>query len=162
MIDRITYISKKIEHLINISKCSQDKDKRFCPICERKIKMDEFDSHVSVCYKFAKEPSLVKLPYRVAINEEQAATLSTEELEYLSQPKMTFKNYKNMLERPYVVYADIEAILIKCTDDMNKEDANTRKYQHIKQLLHASMLYAHMITHKIINGHMLVKTVLLK
>ena len=41
------YISK-IEHLITISNCSADKDKRFCPICKCKILMNEFN-HMCHC-----------------------------------------------------------------------------------------------------------------
>ena len=61
----------------------------------KKVKVtDFFDNHLRDSYKRAcGEGSLIKLP-------EKGST-------------MKFKNHKNMLERPYIVYADCESTLEK-------------------------------------------------
>ena len=71
--------------------------KKICPICNGKIKIDEWSSHVSKCYQFGKDSTLLKLP-------DEGST-------------MKFKYFKNMMERPYIVYADTECTLCENHDD---------------------------------------------
>ena len=91
---------KHIERLFNLhaNHCTNE-PKRFCPICNGKISHDKFATHLKDCYKFAKEGSLLKLPT-------EGST-------------MKFKNYKNKLKRPFIVYADTECTLVK-NNDPNK------------------------------------------
>jgi len=57
---------------------------------------------LSKCYKFCKESTLIKIP------EEEKAT-------------MTFNNFKNQLQRPYIAYADFECSLCEPSEtDRNK------------------------------------------
>jgi hypothetical protein len=72
-----------------------DKYKQFCPYCNKNVCADDFfNCHLRDCYKRASgEGSLIKLP-------DEGST-------------MKFKNYKNKLERPYIVYADCESTLEK-------------------------------------------------
>jgi hypothetical protein len=91
---------KNIDHFFNTHNQSIDKDKRLCPVCCNKINFKEYNNHLSTCYKFAKNSTLIKLP------EEDKA-------------KMEFYNYKNKLERPYLVYADFECSL--CETDGTDE-----------------------------------------
>ena len=85
---------KHIDRLFNLHHHIQDKDKRFCPICTNKVNISEYGSHVSQCYKFAKNSTLLEL----------------------SPGEMKFKKHKNKLERPFIVYADLEGTLIKIVD----------------------------------------------
>ena len=101
---RIIYTLQKISNLINISKCSTDKGKVFCPCCNKKILQTEFTKHVSKCHKFHKEGTFIKLP-EVCANQ--------------PLPYMTFTNHKNKLERPFMFYTDTESTLKK-TDDGKK------------------------------------------
>ena len=90
---------KHIDRLLNTHRLTCHKDKAFCPICQKpvvvkhenddEIGVDKFRLHLSKCYKFSKESTLLKLP-------EEGET-------------MEFKNYKNMIERPYIAYADLES-----------------------------------------------------
>jgi hypothetical protein len=94
---------KHIERLMNTHALTCHKGKKYCPICQKPvvacaendtengIEVDHFRKHLSECYKFAKDSTIIKLP----------AEGST----------MEFKNYKNMLERPFIVYADTECSL---------------------------------------------------
>jgi len=90
---------KNIERLLNIHANAFDKDKRFCPMCSCKIHLDKYDKHITECYKLQSEGSLLKLPKPGSV--------------------MEFKNFKNMIERPFVVYADTECTLVK-TNDPNR------------------------------------------
>jgi len=85
---------KHIDRLFNLHHHIQDKDKRFCPICTNKVNISEYGSHVSQCYKFAKNSTLLEL----------------------SPGEMKFTKHKNKLERPFIVYADLEGTLIKIVD----------------------------------------------
>lgn len=92
---------KHIDRLMNIHTQRTDTNKRYCPICRGKIDFKEYTTHISNCLKFAKDSTLLKLP-----NEGET---------------MEFRNYKNMLERPYIVYADFECSLCKVEgEDDNK------------------------------------------
>ena len=65
------------------------------------ISNDYINNHVKDCYKrCCEEGSLIKLP-------EEGST-------------MKFKNYKNKLERPYIIYADCESTLLKLDDKNGK------------------------------------------
>ena len=98
---------KHIERLLNTHKLTCHKDKAFCPICQKpiavkpenedEIGVDKFRAHLSKCYKFAKDSTLLKLP---AVGD-----------------KMKFKNQKNKIERPYIAYADLESTLCKTGDE---------------------------------------------
>ena len=91
---------KHIERLFNLHSSGDDKDKKLCPMCNGKIKLCEYSKHISMCYKFCKEGSLLKLP-------EPGST-------------MKFKKFKNKLERPFIVYADTECTLEKVYGDKIK------------------------------------------
>ena len=54
-------------------------------MCNGKIKICEYDKHLKSCHQFCKEGSLLKLPDPGSV--------------------MKFKNHKNKLERPFIVYA---------------------------------------------------------
>jgi hypothetical protein len=82
---------KKIESLLNLHHQLVDKDKRHCPICAGKIKLNEYRSHLSECYRFAQDSTMIQLPP--------------------AGSTMKFKNHKNMLERPWIAYCDLEATL---------------------------------------------------
>ena len=89
---------KHIERLFNRHVNSKTVGTKLCPLCEKDIKEKDYRNHVSICYKFCKEGTIIKLP------EEGS--------------KMKFVNYKNKLERPYIVYADMECTLEK-TNNIN-------------------------------------------
>ena len=82
---------KHLDRLFHIHNHSCDVGKRFCPICEKKIPHEEYTKHLSLCYRFARDSTLLTLP-------KEGET-------------MEFKNYKNMLQRPFIVYADCECSL---------------------------------------------------
>jgi hypothetical protein len=94
---------KHLERLMNMHKLTCHKRKRFCPMCQKpivveptnddEIGVDKFKLHLSKCYKFARDSTLIKLP--------DPGT------------QMEFKNYKNMLERPYIAYMDFESSNVK-------------------------------------------------
>ena len=61
--DQAHYIYiKHIDRLFNLHHHVVDKDKRSCPICTKKIHIDDYKSHLSQCYKFEKDGTLAKLP----------------------------------------------------------------------------------------------------
>jgi hypothetical protein len=76
---------------MNIHKTVCDTGKKFCPVCTKKVSLDEWSCHISKCYEFCKNSTLLRLPPPGG--------------------KMKFKNHKNMLERPFLVFADLESIL---------------------------------------------------
>ena len=53
---------KLIGRLMNIHQHTTDKDKRFCPLRNGKIQQTEFTKHITECYRFAKDSTLIKLP----------------------------------------------------------------------------------------------------
>ena len=87
---------KHISHLLNLATHINDKDKKICPMCNCKIPIDKFNKHISDCYKFSKNGSLLKLPEPGSV--------------------MKFENHKNKLRRPFIVYADCECTL-QATND---------------------------------------------
>ena len=90
---------KNISRLLNLTKNSDHNDRRYCPYCQKCILDKKFDSHISSCFNIAKEGRILKMPEKGEV--------------------MTFKNYKNTLERPFIIYADTEATNVKL-DDKNK------------------------------------------
>jgi predicted component of type VI protein secretion system len=87
---------KNIARLLNLNSYTKpDNKKQFCPYCTKNVSInDYFENHLKDCYKRASgEGSLIKLP------EEDSF--------------MEFKNHKNKLERPFIVYADCESTLQK-------------------------------------------------
>jgi len=92
---------KNISRLLNLSTHVDDCNKRFCPYCSTKIQMDKFDRHISSCYNMSKEGAILKMP-------DPGST-------------MKFKNHKNKLERPFIVYADNEATNVKNNDPNEKK-----------------------------------------
>jgi len=84
---------KKVESLLCTVKNSQYKDRSYCPYCRKVIPTGEiYEDHVKSKHYDCHNNCNLELP-------EEGAT-------------MKFKNYKNMLERPFIVYADFEASLI--------------------------------------------------
>ena len=47
---------KHIDRLVNLHHQLIDKDKRFCPICEKGVKLNEYTRHVSQCYASPRTP----------------------------------------------------------------------------------------------------------
>ena len=77
-------------------------------MCNGKIKICDYSKHVHACYKFACEGSLLKLPPKGST--------------------MKFMNHKNQMDRPYIVYADMESTLVKYDDEkFNHQDKNKKK-----------------------------------
>ena len=88
---------KHLPRFINFNYNGQNKDKTFCPFCEKPFSED-INEHVKKCYKLHfNEGSIVKLP----------------------EPNtyMGFKNHRNKLTRPFIIYADTESTLKKTGDD---------------------------------------------
>ena len=88
---------KHIARLLNLN--GHRINKTLCPYCNKGVDAgDFFDNHIKDCYKRAcGAGSLIKLP-------EEGST-------------MKFKNYKNKIERPYIIYADTESTLEKTDKD---------------------------------------------
>ena len=87
-----------------------DKGKKFCPVCQGKVPLEEWHTHISKCCEFCKNSTLLKLP--------------------APGSRMKFKNYKNMLERPFLVFADLESILKRQQQQQQTregEELNSRK-----------------------------------
>jgi hypothetical protein len=92
---------KKIEHLMK-SCCHEGyKDRRYCPYCRTGVwcKDETFEDHIMRKHFSTKNNCNLELP-------QEGAT-------------MKFKNFKDLLTRPFIVYADFEASLVKVhrTDD---------------------------------------------
>ena len=93
--------------MLNLHHHFENRDKRFCPMCKCSIKLCEYSKHISNCAKLSLhtlgDSTIVTLP-----KADQGGV-----------PVMKFKNYKNKLMRPYIVYADSECCL-NPSDDSNK------------------------------------------
>jgi hypothetical protein len=100
-------VKKEIDD--KVVKCSNN----FCPICHKTVIDDDFKTHVEKCFKFTCSGTVLKLP-------EEGST-------------MKFKNFKNTLERPFIVYADIEGTLIKIDDPnlLHRHEANSCCYYFV-------------------------------
>ena len=91
---------KHISRLFNLSYTKKDTS-NYCPYCNKCFNSFDFSQHINTCYKIQfNEGSLIKLPQKPTNNKEKDKTI------------MQFYNFKNKLERPFVVYMDCEASLI--------------------------------------------------
>ena len=104
---------KNISRLLNLIKNSDDKERRYCPYCQNNILNTKFERHISSCFKIAKEGSILKMPDEGDV--------------------MKFKNYKNTLERPFIVYADTETTNVKLNDKnkLTKHVVNSCAYYFV-------------------------------
>jgi len=84
---------KKIEHLLHSVTNQKHKDCHYCPYCRKTIPASEaYEDHVMSKHFDCHNNCNLELP--------------------AEGTTMKFKNYKNMLERPFIVYADFECSLI--------------------------------------------------
>ena len=84
---------KKLENLLHTTTAANYKNRSYCPICRKVIGVDEiFEDHMMQKHYNCHNNCNLELP-------EEGAT-------------MKFKSYKNMLERPFIVYCDFECSLI--------------------------------------------------
>ena len=91
---------KKLEHLLHSITHSQYKGCRYCPYCKKNLTVDTvFEEHLLDKHFNCNNNCNIELPAEGAV--------------------MKFKNYKNMLQRPYIVYADFECSIIP-NDDPEK------------------------------------------
>ena len=95
---------KHLERFFNTHTCSQLTGTKICPFCQKNVKEKEHKTHLAQCFKFAKEGTIIKLP---------------EPNDKGKIPSMKFTNFKNKLERPYIVYADMESTLVKTDHKKN-------------------------------------------
>ena len=93
---------------MNTTKNSQYKDRHFCPWCNKVMQKDEnYEEHLMrKHYDCHNNCNLVLPP---------------------AQESMKFRNYKNMLERPFIVYCDFECSLIKTemSDKIARHEPNS-------------------------------------
>jgi len=98
--------------LFNLSSTKKDTD-NYCPYCNKCFNSFDFSEHINKCYKIQfNEGSLIKLPQPPANEKERDKTI------------MKFYNYKNKIERPFVVYMDCEASLIPM--EIRDNEKNTK------------------------------------
>ena len=97
---------KHIDRLLNIHTHVDDKGKKFCPMCSKKIAFSDWNCHISKCYDFCKNSTALKLPPRGS--------------------RTKFKNHKNMLQRPFLVFADLESVLKRLEHPQGDEEATSR------------------------------------
>jgi hypothetical protein len=84
---------KKLENLLKTCKNSKYSDRKYCPYCRKTIPAEEvFEDHLMTKHFDCHNNCNLELP-------SEGST-------------MKFKNFKNMLERPFIVYADFECSLI--------------------------------------------------
>ena len=83
--------------LLNLSTQKDDCNKRFCQFCQGKFNKEKFDKYIKSCYRISLECSILKMPEEGSV--------------------MKFKNYKGMIERPFLVTWDSEATLAKTYDE---------------------------------------------
>ena len=99
---------KKLEALMNTTKNSQYKDRHFCPWCNKVMQKDEiYEEHLMrKHYDCHNNCNLVLPP---------------------AQESMKFRNFKNMLERPFIVTCDFECSLIKTemSDKIARHEPNS-------------------------------------
>ena len=93
---------KLLERLFHSYTCSATVGKKICPLCEKKVDEKEYRAHLTQCQKYGTEGTLTILP-------PEGST-------------MQFTNFKNKLERPFIVYADMESTLIKTDHENNIHD----------------------------------------
>jgi hypothetical protein len=51
-----------ISRLLNLSKNSDKKDRRYCPYCQKNVLNTKFERHISSCFNIAKEGSILTMP----------------------------------------------------------------------------------------------------
>ena len=103
---------KHVSRLFNLSSTKKDTD-NYCPYCNKCFHSFDFSQHINTCYKIQfNEGSLIKLPQPPTNKKERDKTI------------MKFYNYKNKLERPFVVYMDCEASLIPM--EIRDNEKNTK------------------------------------
>ena len=100
---------KKIERLMQICIQTGYKERRFCPYCRTGIcrKNESFEEHHMRKHFSTTSNCNLELPEAGA--------------------KMKFKNYKDMLTRPFIVYTDFEASLIQ----NQRKDGKTHRHEQI-------------------------------
>ena len=93
--DKSHYIYiKHIQRLLNKNTHTSGANKLMCPYCSKMVCCNDFDKHIKECYKKATtEGALIKLPEKGSV--------------------MKFKNYKNMMRRPFSFICDLESTLVK-------------------------------------------------
>lgn len=93
--DKSHYIYiKHIERLLNKNTHKSGVGKLMCPFCGKLQCCYEYDKHIRACHKkITAEGSLIKLPKKGSV--------------------MKFKNYKNMMRRPFTFICDLESTLLK-------------------------------------------------
>ena len=99
---------KKLEHLIHTCKTGYYKDRMYCPYCRKTIPATEiYEEHLMSKHFDCHNNCNLELP--------------------AEGTTMKFKNYKNMLERPFIVYADFECSLIPTdmADKIAKHEPNS-------------------------------------
>ena len=99
---------KKIESLLHTDRNEHYKDRAYCPYLRTVIKKDEiFEEHLMRKHYDCHNNCNLSLP-------KEGTT-------------MKFKNFKNMLERPFIVYADFECSLIPTdmSDKIAKHEPNS-------------------------------------
>ena len=99
---------KKLESLMHTVNDSKYKDRHFCPWCNKVMQKDEmYEEHwMRKHYDCHKNCNLVLPP---------------------KQESMAFRNYKNMLERLFIVYCDFERSLVKTemSDKIARHEPNS-------------------------------------
>ncbi|MFM7978754.1 MAG: hypothetical protein ACKPKO_05510, partial [Candidatus Fonsibacter sp.] len=77
--DKAHYIYiKNVAHFFNLCHNCIEGDHRYCPICSNQVSLKEYDRHISFCYEYSKNSTLLRLPEEGRV--------------------MEFTNYKNQLE----------------------------------------------------------------
>ena len=116
---------KHISRLLNLTTHVEDKDKRYCPYCNTKVQCQKFNNHIRTCYKIQKEGSILKLPPPGS--------------------SMSFKNHKNKIKRPFIVYADNECRLDKTTDPnkIQEHTVNSSCYHFISSFDNSKNIQKH-------------------
>ena len=84
---------KDISKLLCLSVKRKDQSFKHCLYCDKFVLRDIHDKHISECYKMCYNTCVACLP------EEGS--------------KMRFKNHKNKIQRPFIIYSDCEAALKK-------------------------------------------------
>ena len=101
------HIKQQLEHLLHICKATCYKDIKFCPLCCKGVKCVEesLEDHLMTKHFSTTNNCNLQLP-------EEVATVK-------------FKNLKDMMIRPCMVYGDFECSLI----NTKRKDGKTREHQ---------------------------------
>ena len=60
---------KNIAHLFNLGHNCIDADHRYCPICSKQVSLKEYDRHISLCYEYSNNLTLLTLPEQGRVME---------------------------------------------------------------------------------------------